>query len=222
MANICDNYTLIVDRSKDKTFMNAMNKLASLDGDYEDGLLRMLWSMATGEEIETSDTPLHRDQDIYDAAISDEWESGFCLGYDTRWSPIETNSWEILREVFDIEVSCCYSEPGCDFAGKMTITREESRNDSMKYISGLYLLWEDEDYAKLQIVDNMECTEDYEEAYEFGINVIGEFKELVECTPIILDDIRKTVAEEIIDELYGNMDDRAEFDRLVELTLKYI
>jgi hypothetical protein len=73
---------------------------------------------------------------------------------ETAWSPPE-GFCRLLAEQYGVDVVLEYSEPGCDFAGRLSITADgDEEADNYAYLEGLYYL--DESYFWMEVNSNLE------------------------------------------------------------------
>ena len=67
-------------------------------------------------------------------------ENSIILDFNTAWSP-PANFCKILRDKLKVNVTCVYSEPGCDFAGKLNYYADASEDCvEYRYMEGRYHL----------------------------------------------------------------------------------
>lgn len=72
----------------------------------------------------------------------------------TAWSPPE-GFCRLLAEQYGVDVTIEYSEPGCDFAGRLSVGPDgDYENETYGFLEGLYYI--DEDYFWMEVRNNLE------------------------------------------------------------------
>lgn len=91
----------------------------------------------------------------YDTCNFDlEGDDCITMSPETAWSPPE-GFCRLLAEQYGVDVVLEYSEPGCDFAGRLSITADgEEDAENYGYLEGLYNI--DEDWFWQEVQSNLE------------------------------------------------------------------
>lgn len=97
----------------------------------------------------------------YDDACIDGDDEYITMNPQTAWSPPE-GFCRLLSEQYGVDVVLEYSEPGCNFAGRLSITADgDEENETYEYLEGLYHI--DEDYFWMEVRNNLEYEFDEDE-----------------------------------------------------------
>lgn len=91
---------------------------------------------------------------------------------DTAWSP-PIEFLENLCSKYNVSATIIFSEPGCDFAGKIEIDENGERvyDDTLSYLDGLYKytddFWYEVDFRAEMAVDNGDTFHEFEHQFNF-------------------------------------------------------
>lgn len=99
------------------------------------------------------------DINLDDACIDTDSDDCITMSPQTAWSPPE-GFCRLLAEQYGVNVTLEYSEPGCDFAGRLSIQDGEEDNEQYEYLEGLYFI--DIDLFWMEIQNNLEYEFDEE------------------------------------------------------------
>ena len=110
-----------------------------------------------------------------DSNIDTDSDDCITMSPQTAWSPPE-GFCRLLSQQYGVDVQLEYSEPGCDFAGKLSITADgDEESESYGYLQGLYFI--DEDYFWMEVRSNLE--------YEFDETEPRDVKDWLEDFPYV-------------------------------------
>jgi hypothetical protein len=111
-----------------------------------------------------------------DSNIDTDGDECITMSPQTAWSPPE-GFCRLLSQQYGVDVQLEYSEPGCDFAGRLLIYGDgrEEESESYQYLEGLYFI--DEDLFWMEIQNNLE--------YEFEEDEPREVKEWLMDFPYV-------------------------------------
>jgi hypothetical protein len=99
----------------------------------------------------------------HENAIIDYYDSDDCITMSpqTAWSPPKEFC-ILLAEQYGVDVTLEYSEPGCDFAGRVVIGPDGvEEEENYEYLEGLYFM--DEDSFWMEVQSNLEFEFDKDE-----------------------------------------------------------
>ena len=96
-----------------------------------------------------------------DSNVDTDSDDCITMSPQTAWSPPE-GFCRLLAEQYGVNVNLEYSEPGCDFAGRLFVTPTgELENETYGFLEGLYFI--DEDYFWMEVQNNLEYEFDEDE-----------------------------------------------------------
>lgn len=164
MPNWCSN-SIVITGDKDK-IKKIKRVLKSMDTKNDNiGIFQVL----VGKDDNVSESQFHggawyqHNLDRYgckwdtnwdDSNIDIEGDECITMSPQTAWSPPE-GFCRLLSQQYGVDVRLEYSEPGCDFAGKLFISADgDEESESYGYLEGLYFI--DEDYFWMEVRNNLE------------------------------------------------------------------
>jgi hypothetical protein len=181
MPNWCSN-SIVIEGDVDK-IKKIKRVLQTMDTQNDNiGVFQVL----VGRDETLSESQYHEGGAWYDSNIN-RWGCKWDINWDdsnidldsddcitmspqTAWSPPE-NFCRLLSQQYGVRVSIEYSEPGCDFAGKLVVHPDgEEESETYDYLEGLYFI--DEDLFWMEVRNNLE--------YEFEEDEPREVKEWME------------------------------------------
>jgi hypothetical protein len=111
------------------------------------------------------------DIDYDESNIDTDGDECITMSPQTAWSPPD-GFCRLLSQQYGVDVQLEYSEPGCDFAGRLLTYGDgrEEESESYEYLEGLYFI--DEDLFWMEVQNNLE--------YEFCEDEPREVKEWME------------------------------------------
>jgi hypothetical protein len=96
-----------------------------------------------------------------DSNVDTDSDDCITMSPQTAWSPPE-GFCRLLAEQYGVDVTLEYSEPGCDFAGKLSVGPDgDYENETYGFLEGLYFI--DEDYFWMEVQNNLEFEFDEDE-----------------------------------------------------------
>lgn len=161
MPNWCSNSIIITgDKDKIKKIKRVISTMDNTDRVFQDLVGRdENLSEAEFENGAWYNSNINRfgckwDVD-YDTCNFDlEGDDCITMSPETAWSPPE-GFCRLLAEQYGVDVVLEYSEPGCDFAGRLSITADgEEDAENYGYLEGLYHI--DEDWFWQEVQSNLE------------------------------------------------------------------
>jgi hypothetical protein len=185
MPNWCSN-SIVITGDKDK-IKKIKRVLETRSTSKEIGVFQTL----VGRDENLSESQYHEGGAWYNSNI-DRWGCKWDIDYDesnidtdsddcitmspqTAWSPPE-GFCRLLSQQYGVDVELEYSEPGCDFAGKLSITADgDEEGETYSFLEGLYYI--DEDYFWMEVRNNLE--------YEFDETEPRDVKEWLEDFPYV-------------------------------------
>jgi hypothetical protein len=106
----------------------------------------------------------------YENAVIDGDDEYITMNPDTAWSPPE-GFCRLLAEQYGVDVTLEYSEPGCDFAGKLSVGPDgDYEEEQYDYLEGLYHIDEDDFWMEVQSNLEYEFDEDEPRPLEEWLN----------------------------------------------------
>jgi hypothetical protein len=96
-----------------------------------------------------------------DSNVDTDSDDCITMSPQTAWSPPE-GFCRLLAEQYGVNVNLEYSEPGCNFAGKLSVGPDgDIENETYGFLEGLYYI--DEDYFWMEVRNNLEYEFDEDE-----------------------------------------------------------
>jgi hypothetical protein len=171
MPNWCSN-SIVIEGDKDK-IKKIKDVLLSMDKTTtETGIFETLVGRdenITEEEFQKGGWYYHNinrygckwDIGWDDSNVDTDSDDCITMSPQTAWSPPE-GFCRLLAEQYGVNVNLEYSEPGCDFAGRLFVTpTSELENETYGFLEGLYFI--DEDYFWMEVQNNLEYEFDEDE-----------------------------------------------------------
>lgn len=171
MPNWCSN-SIVIEGDKDK-IKKIKRVLQSMDTtNSEVGVFQVL----VGRDENLSEAQFHEggwyqsnidrfgckwDINWDDANIDIDSDDCITMSPQTAWSPPE-GFCRLLAQQYEVRVTMEYSEPGCDFAGKLVVHPDgQEDSEQYDYLEGLYFI--DVDYFWMEVRSNLEYELDEDE-----------------------------------------------------------
>lgn len=110
-----------------------------------------------------------------DSNIDMDSDDCITMSPQTAWSPPD-GFCRLLAQQYEVKVELEYSEPGCDFAGRLLVHPDgQEESESYDYLEGLYYI--DEDLFWMEVRNNLE--------YEFDETEPRDVKDWLEDFPFV-------------------------------------
>jgi len=195
MPNWCNN-SIVIEGDKDKIkkikdVLLSMDKTTTITGIFETLVGRD--ENITEEEFQQGGWYNHNinrygckwDIGWDDSNVDTDSDDCITMSPNTAWSPPE-GFCRLLAEQYGVNVTLEYSEPGCDFAGKLSVGPDgDYEEEQYDYLEGLYFI--DEDYFWMEVQNNLE--------YEFDDDEPRPLEEWLEDFSYVSDICKKELTE---------------------------
>jgi hypothetical protein len=164
MPNWCSN-SIVISGDKDKIkkineVLLSMDKTTTIAGIFEALVGRD--ENITEEQYQNGGWYQHNidrygckwDVCLENAVIDDDSDDCITMSPETAWSPPKEFC-ILLAEQYGVDVTLEYSEPGCDFSGRVVISPDGvEEEENYEYLEGFYFM--DEDSFWMEVQSNLE------------------------------------------------------------------
>lgn len=133
MANHCSNYIFILGKVENVKKATDFWKKELIEDYKKISYLSDLSIMTEQEKLKRDPYESVGTRWIDSSYIDDAVPDQVTISCESAWSP-PLRLLKRMAEVFDVNITCEYSEPGCDFGGKYDCTKDSDSDDCLSYL----------------------------------------------------------------------------------------